>query len=134
MTLSSYDNLQKHIRELNTPEIEVFKNEYADRDYEIEMNITEFTAICPKTGLPDYANFCVRYVPDKNCIELKSFKEYLMFYRDVGIFHEHVTNRIRDDFVKNVQPRRLWIKGCFNIRGGIQTNVISEYPPSTSSK
>lgn len=123
----SYDHRQDHIRSLKAPEIETFKNEYTDRDYEIEMNVTEFTAVCPKTGLPDYATFCVRYVPNERCVELKSFKEYLMFYRNIGIFHEHVTNKIRDDFAEAVKPRKLWVKGCFNIRGGIQTNVVAEY-------
>ena len=91
------------------------------------MDCLEFTCICPKTGLPDFAKFSIQYIPNKFCIELKSFKLYLNSYRDVGIFHEHVTNKILDDFVKVCKPRYLRIQGDFNIRGGIQTTVSAEH-------
>ncbi len=110
------------------PKLEVFENEYPDRDYEICITCPEFTAVCPRTGQPDFGVIRIRYVPDKWCIELKSLKLYYQSYRDVGIFHEHVTNRILDDFVEAVQPRRVEITGDFNVRGGIETVVTACYP------
>ncbi len=91
------------------------------------MTIPEFTCVCPKTGLPDFATITIRYIPDKNCIELKSFKEYIVFYRDVGIFHEHVVNKILDDFVRACDPVNVEIIGDFNMRGGIKTVVKANY-------
>ncbi|MEK7528777.1 MAG: preQ(1) synthase [Patescibacteria group bacterium] len=123
----TYRNLQKGVRALKTPQIDTWENEYPDKDYWIEFTINEFTCICPKTGLPDFAEFRIRYVPDKECVELKSFKEYFMFYRDVGVFHEHVTNRILEDFVKACRPRKAEITSEFNIRGGIKTRVSASY-------
>ena len=119
--------MQKNIRELKTLQIDTWENQYQDKDYWIEFTVNEFTCICPKTGLPDFATFTIRYVPDKECIELKSFKEYVIFYRDVGVFHEHVTNKILEDFVKACKPRKAEIKGDFNIRGGIHTIVEATY-------
>lgn len=127
MTESSYEGKQDHIRDWQTPEIETFKNIYTDRDYTVTMSIPEFTCVCPKTGLPDFAEFTLDYIPDKSCIELKSFKEYLLAYRNQGIFHENVVNRIVDDLVKAIAPRRLRLEGIFNARGGIQTTVVREY-------
>ena len=83
-----YDGLQDRIRQLKTPEIETWKNEYKDRDYTIEITNLEFTAVCPKTGLPDCGTIGVTYIPDQQCVELKSLKEYFLFFRDVGIFHK----------------------------------------------
>ena len=127
MSHQSYDGLQSHIRQLKTPEIETWKNEYSDRDYTIEITGTEFTAICPKTGLPDFATIRIAYVPDERCIEIKSLKEYFLFYRDVGIFHEHVVNKILEDFVAACDPRKVEIVGNFNIRGGLKTVVRAIY-------
>lgn len=124
---SSYQGLQKNIRKLTTPAIEVWRNQYPDKDYIVTLENTEFTCVCPKTGLPDFANILVQYRPDKWCVELKSFKIYLLFYRDIGIFHEHVINRILDDFVKASKPKWAHIKGEFNTRGGIKTTVTAEY-------
>ncbi len=124
---NSYEGLQKNIRKLKTPRIDVWRNQYLDKEYMISMDCLEFTCICPKTGLPDFAKFSIQYIPNKFCIELKSFKLYLNSYRDVGIFHEHVTNKILDDFVKVCKPRYLRIQGDFNIRGGIQTTVSAEH-------
>jgi 7-cyano-7-deazaguanine reductase len=124
---SNYDNLQTHIRELKTPSIETWENQYSDRDYTIEITNLEFTAICPKTGLPDFATICITYVPDRHCIELKSLKEYFVFFRDVGIFHEHVVNKVLEDFVKACQPRAAEVVGDFNIRGGMKTVVHASY-------
>ena len=127
MSHQSYDGLQSHIRQLKTPEIETWENEYSDKDYTIEITNPEFTTICPKTGLPDFATLRLTYVPDERCIELKSLKEYFLFYRDVGVFHEHVVNKILEDFVAACQPRKVEIVGDFNIRGGLKTVVRASY-------
>lgn len=124
---STYEDLQKNIRNLKTPEIEVWKNQYPDKIYTINLEIPEFTCICPKTGLPDFATLKIEYIPDKYCVELKSLKYYINFYRDVGIFHEHAVNKILGDFVKSCRPRGVKIIGEFNPRGGIKTTVIREY-------
>ncbi len=127
---STYEDLQQHIRQLKTPEIEVWANKYADRNYTVNLEIPEFTCICPKTGLPDFAVIFISYGPDKVCIELKSFKLYFVSYRDVGIFHEHLVNKVLDDFVKACQPRWARIKVVMNPRGGIATTVEGEYKKS----
>ena len=125
--LTSYEGLQDEIRNLKTPKIEVWKNQYPDRAYVITMDIPEFTCICPKTGLPDFAVIKIEYSPDKYCIELKSLKMYTIFYRNIGIFHEHLTNKILDDFVAASKPRFARITSEFNPRGGIKTIVTREY-------
>ncbi len=128
MTASrSYDGLQDSIRQLDTPEIETWTNEYGDRDYTIDITNLEFTAVCPKTGLPDFATIRVTYVPDERCVELKSLKDYFLFFRDVGIFHEHVVNKVLDDFVAACRPRKVEVVGEFNIRGGLKTVVRASY-------
>ena len=128
MTASrSYDGLQDSIRQLDTPQIETWTNEYGDRDYTIDITNLEFTAVCPKTGLPDFATIRVTYVPDDRCVELKSLKEYFLSFRDVGIFHEHVVNKVLDDFVVACRPRKVEVVGEFNIRGGLKTVVRASY-------
>lgn len=124
---SSYENRQENIRSLKTPTIDVWKNKYPDKEYVITLDVPEFTCICPKTGLPDFANIKIEYSPLKYCIELKSFKMYTIFFRNIGIFHEHVINRMLDDFIKASRPRWAKITGVFNPRGGITTTVIREY-------
>ena len=123
----SYDGLQSDIREMKTPSIETWKNEYNDKDYTIEVTTPEFTAICPKTGLPDFGTIQINYIPDEQCVELKSLKEYFLFYRDVGIFHEHVVNKILVDFVAACNPRKVEIVGDFHVRGGIKTVIRANY-------
>jgi 7-cyano-7-deazaguanine reductase len=127
----SYDGLQSDIREMKTPSIETWKNEYSDKDYTIEVTTPEFTAICPKTGLPDFGTIQIAYIPDERCVELKSLKEYFLFYRDVGIFHEHVVNKILVDFVAACNPRRVEIVGDFHVRGGIKTVIRANYERET---
>ena len=129
-----YDGLQDRIRQLNTPEIETWTNEYKDRDYTIEIANLEFTAVCPKTGLPDFATIGVTYIPDQQCVELKSLKEYFLFFRDVGIFHEHVVNKVLEDFVVACQPRKVEVVGDFNIRGGLKTIVRASYEQADREK
>jgi 7-cyano-7-deazaguanine reductase len=124
---TGYEGLQKNIRHLKAPKIEAWKNQYPDKEYVISLDIPEFTCICPKTGLPDFALIKIEYSPDKYCIELKSFKLYTIFYRNIGIFHEHVINKILDDFVSAAKPRWVKVTGIFNPRGGITTTVSREY-------
>jgi len=124
---SSYEGLQEYIKKLSTPAIETWANKYPERDYTVFLETSEFTCICPKTGLPDFATIKISYMPDKACIELKSFKDYLVSFRQVGIFHEHAVNRIMDDFVKASKPRWALVEGIFNTRGGIRTTVTAEY-------
>jgi 7-cyano-7-deazaguanine reductase len=124
---SGYEGLQKNIRALKTPKIAVWKNQYADKSYTICLDIPEFTCICPKTGLPDFANLKIEYMPQDYCIELKSFKMYTISYRNLGIFHEHAVNKILEDFVRACNPRWVRITGVFNPRGGITTTVTREY-------
>lgn len=125
--MSTYESKQDHIKELRTPAIEVFKNIYADQNYRIDMEIPEFTAVCPKTGLPDFGTLYLSYRPNQFCLELKSLKEYVLFYRDVGIFHENVVNRVLEDIVLACKPRWARLNGDYNIRGGIKTRVSRTY-------
>lgn len=126
-SISKYEGLQKRVKDLKTPKIEVWKNIYSERDYIITIDIPEFTCICPKTGLPDFAVITVKYIPDKFCVELKSLKYYEIFYRDVGIFHENVINKFLDELVGACKPRWMEVTGEFNARGGIKTTVRAEY-------
>lgn len=104
-------------------ELETFPNPAEAKNYEIFFDCPEFTCLCPKTGQPDFAHIKITYVPDELCVELKSLKLYLWSYRDEGAFHEAVTNRIADDIVAAVSPRKLRVEGDFYIRGGIRTVV-----------
>ena len=124
---TDYEGLQEKVRELELPGIDVWENKYDDKSYVVKFDTQEFTCICPKTGLPDFAHIFIEYSPDKWCVELKSFKEYLVSYRDIGIFHEHVINRMLEDIAGTVKPRWVKIRGVFNIRGGITTTVEAEY-------
>ena len=128
---SGYDRLQEKVRGLKAPRIDTWKNKYPDREYTVHIETSEFTCICPKTGLPDFAVIRIEYVPDKRCVELKSFKMYLTSYRNVGIFHEHAVNKIFDDFLKYCKPRSAKITGEFNLRGGIKTTVTREFSSSS---
>ena len=107
--------------------IETFPNPRPERDYEIDIRCPEFTSMCPKTGLPDFGEIRITYVPDAACIELKALKYYLLGYRNQGIFYEAATNRILDDLVAACQPRHMTVTGAFSARGGITTNVVVKY-------
>jgi 7-cyano-7-deazaguanine reductase len=106
--------------------LETFPNPAPQRDYEIRFECPEFTCVCPMTGQPDFATIRIQYVPDGKCVELKSLKQYLWSFRDEGHFHEAVTNRILDDLVAALAPRRLRVEGDFMVRGGIHTVVVAE--------
>ena len=107
------------------PEIETWPNQYAD--YEIEIVMPEFTSVCPKTALPDFGKIVLRYVPDKLCLELKSYKMYLLAYRDLGIFQENVVNRVLNDVVKAANPVTATVVGDFSARGGLTTLVTASF-------
>ncbi|MCX7174863.1 MAG: preQ(1) synthase [Proteobacteria bacterium] len=106
--------------------LESFANPAPHRDYQIHMEIPEFTCLCPKTGQPDFATLVLDYVPDKRCVELKSLKLYIWSFRDEGHFHEDVTNRILDDLAAALKPRYMRLTAKFYVRGGIFTNVVAE--------
>jgi 7-cyano-7-deazaguanine reductase len=104
-------------------QLETVPNLQPDRDYEVSLEIPEFTCLCPRTGQPDFATIRIRYVPDQYLVELKSIKLYIWSYRDEGAFHEDVTNRILNDFVAVAHPRWIEVVGDFSVRGGIKTVV-----------
>jgi len=107
------------------PEIETWPNQYPN--YEIEIVMPEFTSVCPKTGLPDFGRVALRYVPDRLCLELKSYKMYLLAYRDLGIFQENVVNRVLRDVVKAAKPVSATVIGEFTPRGGLATIVTASW-------
>jgi 7-cyano-7-deazaguanine reductase len=116
-------------------QLATFANPSPERDYLIAFDCPEFTCLCPLTGQPDFARIAVRYVPDQQCVELKSFKLYLWSYRTEGAFHEKVTNTILDDLVAAIAPRFCEVRGRFNPRGGIGTTVVVRHgalPPELS--
>jgi 7-cyano-7-deazaguanine reductase len=114
--------------------IETFPNPQPGREYQIDIRCPEFTSVCPKTGLPDFGEIRISYVPDRRCIELKALKYYLIAFRDRGIFYEAVTNQILDDLVGACQPRRMTVTGDFTPRGGIKTTVTATYEAGKDGK
>lgn len=127
MEKTAYKGLQENVRKLTLPGIDVWENKYQDKEYIVRFDTAEFTCICPKTSLPDFAHLFIEYSPRKWCVELKSFKEYVMAYRNIGIFHEHVINRMLEDIVRAAGPKWIKVKGVFNARGGITTTVEAEF-------
>jgi len=115
---------------MSSSTLETFPNPRPERDYEIAIDCPEFTSVCPKTGLPDFGEIRIRYVPDRLCVELKSLKYYLIEFRNRGIFYESATNQILDDLVDLLKPRRMTVVGDFSVRGGIKTAVTATYPAS----
>ncbi len=107
--------------------LETFPNQFPQRDYNIEIICPEFTSMCPKTGQPDFGVITINYTPDACCVELKSLKFYLQSFRNEGIFYENVTNRIADDLIGLLKPRKLHLVSAFTARGGITTNVTITY-------
>jgi len=106
----------------------VVDNPHPGRDYEVEFSSPELTCICPMTGQPDFATVTITFVPDQHLVELKSLKLYLWTFRDVGAFHEDITNRILDDLVAAVAPRRMTVHTLWNVRGGIKAQVTASHP------
>ena len=107
--------------------LEVFDNPNVERDFVIRIDIPEFTCLCPKTGQPDFATLHLEYIADKQCVELKTLKNYIWSFRNEGAFHEAVTNQILDDLVAVLDPRFMRLKAIFNVRGGIYTTIESEH-------
>jgi 7-cyano-7-deazaguanine reductase len=108
--------------------LESFTNQFPQRNYTIKIVCPEFTSVCPKTGQPDFGTLTFSYVPDLLCVELKSLKLYLQAFRNEGIFYEHVTNRIMDDFVSVIQPRSATLTAEFTPRGGISSVIVVRHP------
>jgi 7-cyano-7-deazaguanine reductase len=106
--------------------LETFANPAPEHDYTVELEIPEFTCLCPKTGQPDFATLELEYVPDRLCVELKSLKLYVWSFRNRGAFHEAVTNEIADHVTAAIEPRYLRLAALFNVRGGISTRVVTE--------
>lgn len=111
-----------------TKELQTFPNPRPGRAFEVYFDCPEFTCVCPLTGQPDFATIKITYVPDQLCVELKSLKLYLWSYRQEGAFHEDVTNRILDDLVKAISPKKMTVVGDFAVRGGIRTVVTAQHP------
>jgi 7-cyano-7-deazaguanine reductase len=118
---------------MSSPELETFPNPRPGRDFEIAIQCPEFTSVCPKTGLPDFGEIRITYVPDARCLELKALKYYLIEFRNRGIFYEQVTNQILDDLVAVLAPRRMTVVGDFSVRGGIKTVVTAKYEKAPGS-
>jgi len=135
-TMASIESLQKQYKALDkkfASKVDVnidpscllaFDYQYQSSDAEVVIDTDEFSAVCPWTGLPDFGSLLVRYVPDKSCIELKSMKYYLLSYIGVGIVQEHAANRILEDLVSLINPRKMTVELNYNVRGGLHTNVI----------
>ena len=112
---------------MSSSTLATFPNPRPERYYEITISCPEFTSVCPMTGLPDFGEIRISYVPDARCVELKSLKYYMVEFRNKGIFYEAVTNLILDDLVALLQPRRMTVVGDFSVRGGIKTIVTAEH-------
>ncbi len=108
-------------------QLERFENRTRHRDYTVDFNCPEFTCICPRSGFPDFATIHINYTPDAWCVELKSLKLYINGFRDMKVFHEDVTNRILDDLVKLLDPKKITVKADFNVRGNIHTVVTATH-------
>jgi 7-cyano-7-deazaguanine reductase len=122
------DYAEEHARsgiEAPLPSIECWENQFPG--YDIEIVVPEYTAICPKTGLPDFGTIFINYVPDKWCLELKSLKEYINAYRNLGIFYENAVNRILKDLVAACKPVSMKVRGEFTPRGGIRSCIEARY-------
>jgi len=120
----------KYPKKTGQARLECFPNRYKERDYVVFMRCTEFTSLCPVTGQPDFARITIRYVPNEWCLESKSLKLYLFSFRNEGMFHEEITNRILEDIVSATQPRWCRVIGSMNSRGGISIEVTAEFRQS----
>jgi 7-cyano-7-deazaguanine reductase len=125
--ISQFQPIMLEFFNMSSTTIETFPNPQPQRDYEIAIRCPEFTSVCPKTGLPDFGEIRITYVPGERCLELKALKYYLIEFRNKGIFYENVTNQILDDLVASCRPRQMTVVGDFSIRGGIKTEVTVRY-------
>ena len=129
------DDTDEHARsglDALLPQIETWPNQFLQ--YEITVEIPEYNAICPKTGLPDFGHLTIRYVPNRLCLELKSLKLYIVAYRNLGIFYENAVNRILEDCVAACRPEKMTVTGRFSSRGGISSVVEARYPREVGSR
>lgn len=115
------------IDQVSLPTLDVFENQYPGRHYTITITVPEFTSVCPKTGLPDFGTITIEYIPQTLCLELKALKYYMNAYRNVGMFYEHVTNKILDDLVQACDPFWIQVTSEFTPRGGIRTSVTASH-------
>lgn len=114
--------------------LEAFPNHTPERFYRVVLDTEEFTCLCPMTGQPDFARIHVEYVPDQKVVESKSLKLYLWSYRNEGAFHEHVINKILDDLVEVLDPHWCFVRGVFNVRGGIGIAVEAEHTKTQAAR
>jgi len=121
------DEIKRGQREIQESKLEVFENKNRHRDYQITISSPEFTCLCPMTGYPDFGTITIKYIPEEFCLELKSVKLYINKFRDQGIFHEEVVNKILDDLVAVCKPRWMEVHGDYNPRGNVKTIVRAEY-------
>ena len=119
---------------IDTKALETFEYEYPGREIDLEISTDEFTCVCPFSGLPDFGTLTVTYVPDKECLELRSLKYYLLSYRHVGIFYEHLVNRVLDDLVNACKPVSMMVEADYAVRGGIRTRAVARYNRSEVSE
>jgi 7-cyano-7-deazaguanine reductase len=115
-------------KKASLPRIDTWPNQYSG--YEIRVDIPEYTAICPKTKLPDFGTITIEYLPDRECLELKSLKNYILRYRNIGIFYENAVPRILEDVVKATNPRWAVVTGKFTPRGGMRSTIVARYGPA----
>lgn len=116
----------KGLESIDVEALEAFDYQFPGKDIDIITSTSEFTSVCPFSGLPDFGKLTITYVPDLKCVELRSLKYYLMSYRNVGIFYEHLSNRIMEDLVTLLDPKRMTVECEFTIRGGLQTTIRAE--------
>lgn len=114
--------------------LEAFPNRSPGRYYLVTLETDEFTCVCPATQQPDFATIKVEYVPDEKIVESKSFKLYIWSYRDEGVFHEHVVNKILEDLIETLEPHYCKVTGIFNMRGGIGITVEAEEVKTAEAK
>lgn len=127
MKKSEYEGRQGYIPDIHIADLEVFHNVYEGHDFVVKHTALEFNSVCPKTSLPDFGEISIEFIPDKLCVELKSFKLYLVKFRDLGIFMENSVNKILEDIVKAINPKWCKVVGDFKPRGGVKTYVVREY-------
>jgi 7-cyano-7-deazaguanine reductase len=124
----------KDVTTIDVKALDTFPYEFAGKDVVINIQTDEFTAVCPWSGLPDFATVTIDYIPSNVCIELRSLKYYLLSYRNVGIYQEHVVNRILDDLVRCTRPKWMKVTADYRIRGGVHTVASREYRKSASRR
>jgi 7-cyano-7-deazaguanine reductase len=115
------------VDDVDTRALETFPYEYPGKDITITIDTDEFTAVCPWSGLPDFATIRIEYIPDKDIIELRSLKYYLLSYRNVGIYQEHLVNRVLEDLARCARPKWMKVAADYRVRGGIHTVASREY-------